>query len=80
DGVMEKHVKSANPHAQYPLISNALKELADAGLLPDVLKNLGLGEAAKRGIGTGDKQLPDMSAFTFSRNGQNGWDTLPNGM
>jgi len=46
DGVMEKHVKSANPHTQYPLISNALKELADAGLLPDVLKNLGLGEGA----------------------------------
>ncbi|KTS14687.1 phage tail protein, partial [Pantoea dispersa] len=44
DGMMEKHVKSANPHTQYPLIGNALKEMADAGLLPDVLKNLGLGE------------------------------------
>lgn len=46
DGLMEKHVKDANPHTQYPLISNALKEMADAGLLPDVLKNLGLGEGA----------------------------------
>lgn len=44
------------------------------------LSNLGLKEAAKRDVGTGDKQLPDMSAFTFSRNGQNGWDVLPNGM
>lgn len=44
------------------------------------LRNLGLGEAAKRGVGTGDKQLPDVSAFTFSRNSQNGWDVLPNGM
>ncbi|WP_363803980.1 phage tail protein [Klebsiella pneumoniae] len=44
------------------------------------LQNLGLKEAAKRDVGTGDKQLPDMSAFTFSRNGQNGWDVLPNGM
>lgn len=44
DGVMENHVKSANPHTQYPLIGNALKEMADAGLLPDVLKNLGLTE------------------------------------
>ncbi|HFL4395310.1 TPA: hypothetical protein ACG31B_001028 [Escherichia coli] len=43
-------------------------------------KNLDLKEAAKRDVGTGDKQLPDMSAFTFSRNGQNGWDVLPNGM
>ena len=46
DGVMENHVKSVNPHTQYPLIGNALKEMADAGLLPDVLKNLGLGEGA----------------------------------
>ena len=45
-----------------------------------LLINLGLGEAAKRAVGTGDKQLPDMSTFTFSRNGQNGWDALPNGM
>ncbi|EPY5268437.1 phage tail protein [Klebsiella pneumoniae] len=45
-----------------------------------LLAYLGLKEAAKRDVGTGDKQLPDMSAFTFSRNGQNGWDVLPNGM
>lgn len=80
DKLLADHVSADNPHNQYPLIKNALKEMADAGLLPDVLKNLGLGEAAKRGVGTGDKQLPDMSAFTFSRNGQNGWDALPNGM
>ncbi|EJG8541506.1 hypothetical protein M2D44_12770 [Klebsiella pneumoniae] len=43
-------------------------------------KNLGLGEAAKRDVGTGDKQLPDMSSFAFSRNGQNGWTVLPNGI
>ncbi len=45
-----------------------------------IFLNVGLKEAAKRDVGTGDKQLPDMSAFTFSRNGQNGWDVLPNGM
>lgn len=53
------------------------KDIADVS---EFLKNLGLKEAAKRDVGTGDKQLPDMSAFTFSRNGQNGWDVLPNGM
>ena len=46
----------------------------------DALKNLGLGEAAKRDVGTGNNQLPDMSAFGMSRNGQNAWDILPNGM
>ncbi|MGV2724843.1 UNVERIFIED_CONTAM: hypothetical protein POV78_24375, partial [Enterobacter roggenkampii] len=43
-------------------------------------KNLGLGEAAKRDVGTGSNQLPDMSAFGLSRNGQTAWDILPNGM
>lgn len=80
DDLMKKHVEAANPHKQYPLIANALKEMVDAGLAGDVLKNLGLGEAAKRDVGTGSNQLPDMSAFGLSRNGQTAWDILPNGM
>ncbi len=44
DNVMKKHVAEDNPHSQYPLIENALKELADAGLVGEVLKNLGLKE------------------------------------
>lgn len=39
-----------------------------------------MGEAAKRDVGTGNNQLPDMSAFGMSRNGQTAWDILPNGM
>ncbi|MGV2649826.1 UNVERIFIED_CONTAM: phage tail protein, partial [Escherichia coli] len=27
------------------------------------VKNVGLGEAAKRNVGTGENQIPDMSAF-----------------
>ncbi|HGU1971707.1 TPA: phage tail protein [Escherichia coli] len=45
-----------------------------------LLAYLGLGEAAKRDVGTGNNQLPDMSAFGMSRNGQTAWDILPNGM
>lgn len=45
-----------------------------------LLQYLGLGEAAKRDVGTGSNQLPDMSAFGLSRNGQTAWDILPNGM
>ncbi|EOM1501506.1 phage tail protein [Escherichia coli] len=45
DDVMKKHVAAANPHKQYPLIANALKEMVDAGLVNQVLQNLGLGEA-----------------------------------
>lgn len=46
DDVMKKHVAAANPHKQYPLIANALKEMVDAGLVNQVLQNLGLGEGA----------------------------------
>nr|MDN1308010.1 phage tail protein [Escherichia coli] len=31
--------------------------------------NVGLGEAAKRNVGTGTNQIPDMSSFTSG----NGW-------
>ncbi|MCK6839778.1 hypothetical protein L8S32_23525, partial [Enterobacter asburiae] len=38
-------IAADNPHKQYPLIANALKEIAAAGLSAEVLKNLGLGGA-----------------------------------
>ncbi|WP_182611802.1 phage tail protein [Escherichia coli] len=64
DDLMKKHVEAANPHKQYPLIANALKEMVDAGLAGDVLKNLGLGGAAKL----------DAASASF---GENGWLRLP---
>lgn len=47
DKLVAAHEAKANPHKQYPLTANALKEMADAGLVAEVLKNLGLGEGAK---------------------------------
>ncbi len=78
DDLMKKHVEAANPHKQYPLIANALKEMVDAGLAGGVLKNLGLGEAAKRNVGTGANQIPDMGSFTLSVSGT-GYQKLPSG-
>ncbi|WJS24184.1 phage tail protein [Escherichia coli] len=75
DDLMKKHVEAANPHKQYPLIANALKEMVDAGLAGDVLKNLGLGEAAKRNVGTGENQIPDMSSYASG----SGWRKMPDG-
>lgn len=46
DSVMKKHTDADNPHNQYLQIANALAEIKDAGLIADVLKNLGLGEGA----------------------------------
>ena len=39
------------------------------------LQNLGLGTAAKRDVGTGENQIPDMSSFGAG----SGWSQLPNG-
>ncbi|MDE9594161.1 phage tail protein [Citrobacter freundii] len=62
DDLMEKHVNADNPHTQYPLIANALKEMADAGLVAEVLKNLGL---TALGIGGQGTKLPALDWQTF---------------
>lgn len=59
---------------------NPFGDIKSDGTVKTALENLGLGEAAKRDVGTGSNQLPDMSAFGLSRNGQTAWDILPNGM
>ncbi|NIG15870.1 hypothetical protein [Pantoea sp. Cy-640] len=41
--------------------------------------NLGLGDAAKKTVGNGAAQLPDMSFFTAVKSG-NGYTRLPNGL
>lgn len=40
--------------------------------------NVGLGEAAKRNVGTGTNQIPDMGSFTLSVSGT-GYQKLPSG-
>lgn len=79
DDLMIKHLAEANPHNQYPLIANALKEMADAGLVSKVLENLGLKEAAKRDVGTGANQIPDMASFDGVRSSY-GKQSLPGGL
>jgi hypothetical protein len=44
----------------------------------DALTNLGLGEAAKRNVGTGANQIPDMGSFTLSVS-VTGYQKLPSG-
>lgn len=65
DDALKKHLSDQNPHKQYPLIANALKEMADAGLIDQVFANLNLGTAAKKDAGVEAGQIPDMSAFTL---------------
>ncbi|HHX7270500.1 TPA: gp53-like domain-containing protein [Yersinia enterocolitica] len=61
--------------------SNNLSEIKDAGpaAIAQTLLNLGLGTAAKKDVGTGTGQIPDMSSFVFT--GQDlGSYKLPGGL
>ena len=53
------------------------KDIADVS---EFLKNLQLGEAAKRDVGTGENQIPDMSSFVFSVSGGVNIYRFPNRM
>lgn len=50
-----------------------------AKLATAITTNLGLGEAAKRNVGTGENQVPDMNSFGNSLTA-NGYQKLPGGM
>ena len=60
----------------FTLKANNLSDLTDKAA---ALVNLGLKEAAKRDVGTGLNQIPDMSSFVASRN-STGYQYLPGGL
>ncbi len=55
--------------------SNPFGDIKSDGTVKTALENLGLGEAAKRDVGTGENQIPDMASFASG----DGWMKLPNG-
>lgn len=57
---------------------NPFGDIKSDGTVPTALANLGLGEAAKRNVGTGANQIPDMGSFTLSVSGT-GYQKLPSG-
>jgi len=63
-------------------LSKKMDKASNGADIPDVaafLNNLGLKEAAKRAVGTGAGQIPDMSFFSLAM-GQTGYQKLPSGM
>ncbi|EHB7730384.1 hypothetical protein JV467_004800 [Escherichia coli] len=54
---------------------NPFGDIKSDGTVQTALENLGLGEAAKRDVGTGENQIPDMGAFTSG----SGWFRIPSG-
>ncbi|ELW2120991.1 hypothetical protein QMU17_002449 [Escherichia coli] len=57
---------------------NPFADIKSDGTVKTALENLGLGEAAKRNVGTGANQIPDMGSFTLSVSGT-GYQKLPSG-
>lgn len=51
-----------------------------ASAIAAALSNLGLGEAAKKNVGTGANQIPDMNSFTFGSTTTADWYKLPGGL
>ena len=51
DKLLADHLAAENPHDQYLQTANALAEIKDAGLIAEVLKNLGLGEGSAVPVG-----------------------------
>ncbi|EFD0817272.1 hypothetical protein HT512_003277 [Escherichia coli] len=60
---------------EYLSRKNPFGDIKSDGTVETALENLGLGEAAKRDVGTGENQIPDMASFASG----DGWMKLPNG-
>ncbi|HDG1666727.1 TPA: phage tail protein [Kluyvera ascorbata] len=76
DKQVKAHEAKANPHSQYLLIKNALKEIADGGLVDEVIENLGLKGVSSGSFPIGqpfhwpnakmpNELLPEWSGMTF---------------
>ncbi|EFF4774865.1 hypothetical protein BCC61_002489 [Escherichia coli] len=58
---------------------NPFGDIKSDGTVKTALQNLGLGEAAKRNVGNGQNQIPDMAAFASSLS-STGFQKLPSGL
>ncbi len=66
---------TGNDTAAQTDLTSVGRDIIGKNTIADILTYLGLGEAAKRDVGTGDNQIPDMGAFASG----SGWFRLPGG-
>ncbi len=59
---------------------NPFGDIKSDGTVQTALENLQLGEAAKRNVGTGANQIPDMNSFTSGSTTTADWYKLPGGL
>ncbi|HGC2332706.1 TPA: phage tail protein [Escherichia coli] len=70
---------TGNDTAAQTDLTSVGRDIIGKNTIADILTYLGLGEAAKRDVGTGNDQIPDMSSFSTSDTASSGWYILPNG-
>ncbi|WP_433914504.1 gp53-like domain-containing protein [Escherichia coli] len=64
---------------EYLSRKNPFGDIKSDGTVKTALENLGLGEAAKRDVGNGQNQIPDMSAWECGGDTTTGWRRSPDG-
>ncbi|EOV7571158.1 hypothetical protein ACORCF_004272 [Escherichia coli] len=69
---------TGNDTAELTDLTSVGRDIIGKNTIAGILTYLGLGEAAKRNVGTGANQIPDMGSFTLSVSGT-GYQKLPSG-
>ena len=70
---------TGNDTAAQTDLTSVGRDIIGKNTIADILTYLGLGEAAKRGVGTRENQIPDMSSFASALS-LNGYQKLPSGL
>ncbi|EFL9707455.1 phage tail protein [Escherichia coli] len=66
---------TGNDTAAQTDLTSVGRDIIGKNTIADILTYLGLGEAAKRNVGTGENQIPDMSSYASGP----GWRKMPDG-
>ncbi|EHP6401738.1 phage tail protein [Escherichia coli] len=66
---------TGNDTAAQTDLTSVGRDIIGKNTIADILTYLGLGEAAKRNVGTGANQIPDMSSYASG----SGWRKMPDG-
>ncbi|ELW1174338.1 phage tail protein [Escherichia coli] len=66
---------TGNDTAAQTDLTSVGRDIIGKNTIADILTYLGLGEAAKRNVGTGENQIPDMSSYASG----SGWRKMPDG-
>lgn len=71
---------TGNDTAAQTDLTSVGRDIIGKNTIADILTYLQLGEAAKRNVGTGANQIPDMNSFTSGSSTTADWYKLPGGL